>query len=111
MKNIKRNDIILLCSLLALGAILLTILAFIFLNKGKTVVVRIDGEEYARLSLDEDTELLINSEQGENLLVIKDGKAFVQNASCPKQVCVNSGNLSELSPIICKHNHVSITLE
>ena len=111
MKVIKRNDLILLCSLIAIGVILLTVLAFIFHGKGEQVVVRIDGEIYARLPLNEDTELLIESDFGENLLIIKDSKAYVKSASCPKQVCVNSGNLSDLSPIVCKHNHVSITLE
>ena len=111
MKSIKKSDIILLCSLILVGIISITILAFLFWGNGKTVVVRIDGEEYARLPLGEDTELLITTEQGENLLIIKDSKAFVQSASCPKQICVSTGELSELLPIICKHNHVSITLE
>jgi hypothetical protein len=111
MKTIKRNDIILLCTLISLGAILLTVITFIFSGKGEDVVIRIDGEEYARLPLSKDTELIINSEHGENFLVIKDRKAYVKSASCPKQVCVNSGYLSEISPIICKHNHLSITLE
>ena len=111
MRIIKKNDIILLCSVLILGAIAITILAFAFLGKGETVVVRIDGEEYARLPLNEDTELLIESKHGENLLVIKDSSAFIKSASCPLQVCVSTGELSELSPIVCKHNHVSITLE
>ena len=111
MKAVKRNDIILLCSLILAGAILLSILALAFLGKGQTVTVRIDGKEYAKLPLTKDTELLIKSEHGENLLIIKDSKAWVESASCPKQICVNSGELSELSPIVCKHNHVSITLD
>lgn len=111
MKSIKRNDIILFCSIIAIGAILLSILALVFLGKGETVIIRVDNKEYARLPLNEDTELLIKSEQGENLLVINGGKAYVRSASCPKQICVTSGELSEISPIICKHNHVSITLE
>lgn len=111
MKVIKRNDIILLCSLLLLGAILVSILAVVFLGKGQEVVIRVDGEEYARLPLDTDAELLIKSGQGENLLIIENGKAYVKSASCPKQICVQSGELSEISPIVCKHNRVSITLE
>lgn len=111
MKIIKRNDIILLCSLIAVGILLLSVLALIFLGKGQDVVVRVDGKEYARLPLDENAELQIQSEYGENLLIIKDSKAFIKSASCPKQICVDHGELSELSPIVCKHNHVSITLE
>lgn len=107
----KRSDVILICSALLLGIILLSVLAVIFLGKGQTVTVKINGEEYARLPLNEDSELLIESELGTNLLIIKDGRAYVESASCPKQICVSSGTLTELNPIICKHNHVSITLE
>ncbi len=111
MKTIKKNDIILISVVIALSIILITVFALIFLGKGETVVVRIDGKEYARLPLDSDNELLIKSDYGENLLIIKDSTAYIKSATCPKQVCVNSGELSEISPIICKHNHVSITLE
>ena len=111
MKTVKRNDIILLGAVILAGAILLAVFALIFNGKGRTVVVKIDGEEYKRLPLDEDAELLIESERGENLLVIEDGKAYVRSASCPKQICVEHGELSELSPIVCKHNRVSVTLE
>ena len=110
-KAIKKSDIILLCSLIIAGIIILSILALFFLDKGQTVVIRIDGKEYERLPLNEDTELLIKTEHGENLLIIKDSRAWVENASCPKQICVNTGELSELTPIVCKHNKVSITLE
>lgn len=111
MKSIKKNDFILLGSIILIGIILLLVLSFVFLGKGETVVVRVDGKEYARLPLSKDAELLIKSERGENLLIIKDSKAFVQSASCPQQICVKTGELSEILPIACKHNHVSITLE
>lgn len=111
MKSIKKNDFILLGSIILIGIILLLVLSFVFLGEGETVVVRVDGKEYARLPLSKDAELLIKSERGENLLIIKDSKAFVQSASCPQQICVKTGELSEILPIACKHNHVSITLE
>lgn len=111
MKAIKKNDLILLCAIVLLGIILLSVLAFIFLGKGEEVVVRVDGEIYAKLPLNKNAELLIESEYGENLLIIKDSKAYVESATCPRQICVQSGELSEISPIVCKHNHVSITLE
>ncbi len=111
MKAIKKNDLILLCAIILLGIILLSVLAFIFLGKGEEVVVRVDGEVYAKLPLNKNAELLIESDHGENLLIIKDSKAYVESATCPRQICVQSGELSEISPIVCKHNHVSITLE
>ncbi len=111
MKLVKKWDIIILCALLAVATLLLCIFALIFSNQGKTVIVKVDGKEYARLDLSEDTQLLIETKNGTNLLVIKDNKAWIESASCPKQICVNHREVSELSPIVCNHNDVSITLE
>ena len=111
MKMIKKWDIIIICSILAVAIILLCIFSLIFLNNGQEVIVKVNGKEYARLPIDKNSELLIESNNGTNLLIIKDGKAYIKSASCPKQICVNHGNLSELSPIVCNHNQVSITLE
>ena len=111
MKAVKRNDLILLICIILAGAILLGIFSAIFLKKGETVVVKVNGEEYARLPLKKDSELLIEANGGTNLLIIRDGKAWVESASCPKQICVADGELSELDPIVCNHHSVSITLE
>ena len=107
----RKNDIILISVVIICGIILLSVLAVIFLGKGETVVVKIDGEEYARLPLNTDTELLIKSELGENLLVIENGEAYIKSATCPKQICVAHGKATELDPIVCKHNRVSVIIE
>lgn len=111
MKHVKKNDLILLICVILAGVLLLCLFSLIFMGKGQTVVVKVDGEEYARLPLSKDAELLIEGKNGTNLLVIKDGKAYIESASCPKQICVEDGELSELDPIVCNHNLVSITLE
>ena len=111
MKILKKWDIIILCSILAVAIILLCIFALVFLGKGQTVIVKVNGEEYARLPLNEDTQLLIESENGKNLLIIKNNKAWIESANCPKQICVDHGEVSEISPIVCNHNRVSISLE
>ncbi len=107
----KKNDIILLCVIIAAAVILLAVLAFIYIGSGAEVVVRVDGEEYARLPLYKDTELLIESNGGTNLLIIKDGKAYVAEASCPDLVCVNTGYANELKSIVCLPNKVTISIE
>lgn len=111
MKIIKKWDIIIFCFVITIAIILLCVFTLVFLNNGKEVVVRVNGNEYARLPIDKNCELLIKSKNGTNTLIIKDGKAYVESASCPKQICVNHGKVSELSPIVCNYNQVSITLE
>lgn len=107
----KKNDLILLCALLASAAILLALFAFLFLGKGSEVVVRVDGKEYARLPLAKDSELVISTEYGSNTLVIKDGKAYISEASCPDLVCVHTGHADELKSIVCLPNRLTVSIE
>lgn len=107
----KKNDLILLGVILACAALLFALFAFLFLGKGTEVVVRVDGKEYARLPLSEDTELVINTEFGSNKLIIKDGKAYISEASCPDLVCVHTGYADELKSIVCLPNKLTVTIE
>ena len=89
-KNRKvRNDII-----LAAVIIIIAVAGLLFISSTKTegdfVVVKIDGVETSRYPLSENTEVEINTgKNGEdiNVLVIKDGKAFVSEADCPDGIC------------------------
>lgn len=108
----KKNDIILLCSVLLAAVVIFGIFAAFAFGKGDTVVVRVDGEEYARLPLDEDAELLIEGVNGgTNLLIIKDGKAYISEATCPDLVCVHTGHADELKSIVCLPNRVTVSIE
>ena len=81
------------------------------LGTGSEVVVRVDGEEYARLPLDKDTELLIESDRGSNLLVVKDGRAYISEATCPDLICVHTGYADELKSVVCLPNKVTVSIE
>lgn len=107
----KKNDIILLCATLLVCALMLGAAYLILGDGGTLVVVEVDGKEYARLPLDEDRELLIESGNGTNLLIVKDGKAYVKEASCPDGICVRTGAADELRSIVCLPNRVVVRLE
>ena len=110
--NIRKNDIFLIVGIIIFALIALLLSFWIFGDQGDTVVVTVDGEEYARLSLDEDAELLIVDEDGEtNLLVIKNGKARITEASCKNQICVRMGAASALKTIVCSPNRVIVSIE
>lgn len=108
----RKSDLLLLSSVLVIALIIFGICAAIYLGKGETVVVRVDGEEYARLPLDEDAELLIEGVNGgTNLLIIEDGKAYIREATCPDLVCVHTGHADELKSIVCLPNRVTVSIE
>jgi len=108
---LKKTDIILLVSVVLVAAVTLTLTYILLSGKGEVVVVTVDGEEYARLPLDEDTQLTITSKNGTNVLIIKDGEAYISEASCPDKICVSTGKADEVKSIVCLPNRVTVRVE
>lgn len=107
-----RNDIILGLAVIVLAA---GIWLFTELNKeeGEFAVVTVNGVETERYSLAADAEIRLESENGGyNILVIKNGKADVIEASCPDHVCVDQRAISKTGEAItCLPNKTVITVE
>ena len=111
MAKKKRNDLLLIGCLLALG-----IFSFLSVEWYKTsttknaqVVVFVDGTETGRYLLAQDEEILIKGTKGDNLLVIKNGKAWVEEAECPDKLCVHTGKISRNGEtIVCLPNKIVV---
>ncbi len=106
-----RNDIILaLAVLVAAGGIWLG--TELLKEDGSFAVVTVNGVETARYSLDTDAEIRLESENGGyNILIIKDGKADITDASCPDHVCVDQRAISKTGEAItCLPNKTVITV-
>ncbi len=96
-----RNDVILGLSLIAVGVILWMVTAA-FGKKGERVTVLIGGIERETYSLSENLSRLIETEDGKNLLVIKDGVAFITEADCPDLICAKHKGISrDGETIVC----------
>ena len=80
---------------------------------GQKVVVKVDGVTYGSYDLYENQTVDIETEEGSNILVILDGKAFIESSDCPEQICVNTAAISEKYPgiIVCLPHKVIISLE
>ena len=78
----------------------------------KTVVISIDGEKKSEYPLKEDgVYLLEGSHLGTNKLVIKDEKAYIEEASCPDKQCVKQGKISKAGEmLVCLPNRVVIKI-
>jgi len=113
MKKIRKNDLILIAIVIAAALLLWAINLPHGSGDGKVVMVTVDGEEYASLPLEEDNELIIKNRDGHtNLLIIKDGEAYVAEADCSNQVCVDTGKIKEEGElIVCLPHKVVITIE
>ncbi len=108
----KRNNDIIFIGALVLLVLVFALALLLFAEEGDTVIVRVDGEVLGEYSLSEDREIEIVTEQGRNLLVIKDGKADITDASCPDGICVKHRAVSrDGESIICLPNKVVVEIE
>lgn len=108
-----RNDLLFILAL-ALAMSLLGGAFFLFRGEGNTVTVTVDGAPYGSYSLDESRTVEIRT-GGENeqinRLVIADGQAKVEFASCPDGICAAHKPISrEGESIVCLPHRVVITV-
>ena len=109
---IGKNDLIMIgvlvvCGLVIAGALFLTRQA------GNQVVVSVDGQVVSSFPLDKDIEYVIEGyEGGRNTLIIKDGVAYMSDASCPDHLCMGMGKISQVGQsIICLPNRVVVEIQ
>lgn len=110
-QRLLRNDVIFISALLALAATLLIYL-FVFRESGERVEVTVDGQVYGIYSLSENRTEEIRQEGEEvNRLVILDGKAYMESASCPDGICVaHPPVFRQGESIVCLPNRVVVSV-
>jgi hypothetical protein len=105
-----RNDILLLSAVL-IFALLAFLIFKITARPGSYVTVSIDGSVVAEYPLDKDTEALIECESGYNLLIIKEGEAYIAEASCPDGICSSHRPIKHSGrTIVCLPNKVVVAV-
>ena len=106
-----RNDLVFVLALATV--LLLAILGMLlFRVEGNTVSVTVNGKFFGEYSLLENRVVEINTEYGYNRLVIEDGKAYVDMASCPDGICAKHRPiLYQGESIICLPNEVVIHIK
>ena len=107
----KLNDKILIFGVLIIAIILWMILSL--RGTGEEAVVYQDGNEIYRLDLREETHLTLEYSEGqENVIVIKNGKVFVSSATCPDQICVKQGAISDAGEtIVCLPHKLVVEIQ
>ncbi len=79
--------------------------------EGSNIVITVDGKEYGTYSLLEEQTIVIENGDAKNIIEIKDGKAYMLEASCPDQLCVDQNDISyDKESIICLPNKVVLTV-
>ena len=106
-----KADLLLLA--VALCAALLFVLYLFFAGReGSTVRVVCGGSLWGEYSLREDREIALELENGTNLLIIRDGQVWMEEADCPDRLCVRQGAVSRVGEsIICLPHELVVTVE
>ena len=109
MTKLKKKDLALWLVLAGFGGVL-ALAVLIGSRGGARVTVRVDGEIYGTYSLLTDWEVRITGNDGEeNVLIIRDGSAWRESASCPDGLCMRMGKISRKGQsVICLPNRVSV---
>ncbi len=108
-KNKYRLDIIIIAAIL-LASVALLLVMTLSRKEGATVVVEIDGATVATYSLSENGEYPLNG--GTNVLVIEDGKAYLNYSNCPDHTCEKTGKIQYVGQtIVCLPNLLTVTIK
>ena len=104
----RKLDIIVICSLLILSLSVLLISA-ITRKPGATVRVEIDGDLVAEYPLSVNGTYTLNG--GTNVLVIEDGRAYLNYSNCPDHTCERTGKIHYIGEkIVCLPNLVTVSI-
>jgi hypothetical protein len=109
--KIQKADILLLAAVIVMGS-LFGLFLLLNRNDGTYVQVRVDGTVIANYSLEKNcTYEIQGTQESANLLVIQDGQAWIDEASCPDGLCKQMGKIDKNGQsIICLPNKVVIEI-
>ena len=104
---------LLLIGLIALACVAGLVTLSLHRQSGAMVQITQDGQVVGTYSLQQPRTLRYESQDGGyNIVVIADGKVRVSEASCPDQVCVDQGWISDGTvPVVCLPNRLVIQIE
>ena len=109
----KKNDMILIGSLLGAALVLCLVLFLVKLNTvNGEAVVYIEGIEYGRYSLAQNRTVKLPGKLGNNILVIENGAARMAEAVCPDKLCIGFGAIHyNTEMIVCRPGEIVVIIE
>lgn len=111
MKCMKKNDIKLL-----IGILLLTLAVFLgyrlfYTRTGDTVQITVNGRLTKTLPLNRTATYTIQTDNGKNILQIKNGFAVITDADCPDKLCVHQEKISKQGQtLVCLPHKVIVSI-
>lgn len=98
----KKKDLILAGGILLLAGLLALGLYLWKPENGNLLKITVDGEVYGTYALSKNQTIPIETSHGTNQLVIKNGKAHMEEADCPDGYCKKQGSIQKVNEtIVC----------
>ena len=106
--KIKKGDILTIIGLLALGLVMIfAVSKKTGKEEGQILRIEKDSKLVEEVPLNEDREIVLDDGVHYNKIVIKDGKATMEEANCRDQICTHMPDISmDGETIICLPNRV-----
>lgn len=108
----KKRDIIIIAALLVCAAALYLISQVSLSGEASTIVVTLDGKEVLRRPLAmEDTYEIAQEDGSLNVIAVKDGAVFMQEANCRDGLCIRQGKMRNgAKTIVCLPHKIVVQL-
>lgn len=107
----KHKFDIIIIGILSVLALTFVIVFYALKTDGQYVTVTVNKVKTEKYSLNINGEYKLGNDDNFNILVIKDGFAYIKEASCPDKLCVHQGKVkSNGEQLICLPNKVIITV-
>ncbi len=108
----KKNDFLLIITLLVVSAIGFFLVSSITEGEGDYVVVRENNNIIFKVELSKDGEYRLESANGYNIIKVTNGSVDVIEADCKSKVCVNHRPIDKTSEsIICLPHKLIVEIE
>lgn len=108
----RRNDFFLLAGIIFFASILYLIF-WLNSDNGSRVIVSVDGKDVATYLLSDDGEYFINGTNGlTDVLVIRNGFAYMKEAACPDKLCIKQGHINKTGQsIVCLPARIVVVVQ
>lgn len=91
------------------AAALLSVCGFFLLPRGGgTVTVTVNGQAVYSGPVSRDARIV--TPDGKNMIIVKDGRAYMQHANCADKLCIRMGEAHASRPVVCLPNRVAILI-
>ena len=108
--SLCRHDFYLAAVLAAAAAVLLVL--FLFMRgdtQGDVAVITVQGKVYGTYSLNDEQDILIDTELGHNKVHIANGEVSMEEADCPDGYCISKGAITRnKDTIVCLPHRVVV---